>query len=176
MALLYAMPTTAEPSSHSLQFIAEGPEGVRQTLDKMIQWAADYASDPRIHSLASGIIAGVPGKDYLGEAAALQDFVKNAVRYTRDILNVESLQSPPATLERMQGDCDDQALLLGSLLVAVGHPVRFVAVAFDGPDLFEHVYAEFKYGTRWIGVETTEDVPMGWKPPWSYPPIIRTVK
>jgi len=52
---------------------------------------------------------------------------------------------------------------MASLLLAVGIPRAFVAVALNQPGVFEHVYAEAYLGNEWIAMETTEDKPFGWK-------------
>jgi transglutaminase-like putative cysteine protease len=82
----------------------------------------------------------------------------------RDVEGVETLQTPLVTLAQAAGDCDDQSLLLATLLNAVGHPARFVAAAFNGGD-FEHVWVETKIGSSWYAADTTEPVAFGWRPP-----------
>jgi transglutaminase-like putative cysteine protease len=61
------------------------------------------------------------------------------------------------------GDCDDKSVLLAALLESIGHPTRFVAIGFQ-PDDFEHVFVETKIADRWISLETTEPVEIGWMP------------
>jgi transglutaminase-like putative cysteine protease len=73
------------------------------------------------------------------------------------------VQAPDVTLRDRQGDCDDQAVLIGALLTSIGHPVRFVAVGFR-PGQFAHVYAETPIGPNWVAVETTENWPVGRAP------------
>lgn len=160
----------------ALMEVPEGPAGIAVTLNQMIAWTRAYRTDPGIINIASQIVAGLPNKAYFDEAHAIQNFVKGNIRYTRDVAEVEALQTPPVTLARGQGDCDDQALLVGALLQAIGFPVRYVAFALQAPGEFEHVYAEVKLGTRWYGMETTEpDAFFGWTPQTPYPPMIRTV-
>lgn len=175
MALLYALPEIPQEPDRQLVAIPDGPAGVAATLDAMVQFARQYRIDPVIHRLASDIVAAIPSKSYLAEAQAVQDWVKNHVRYTQDVYDVETVQTPLYTLQRMQGDCDDHALLAGTLLQALGHPVRFKAVAFSAPDQFEHVFAETKIGPRWVALETTEAAPLGWLPATALPPMIRNV-
>lgn len=179
MALLSAtdFPLEASPQpERALITIRGGRGGVADTLDLMVAWAREYCTDARVFDLARDIVRPLMSRDYLGEAAAIQDWVRNHVRYTQDILDVETLQTPPRTLDYMQGDCDDQALLAGTMLRAVGHPVRFVAVAFEQAGDFEHVYCEFLYARRrWVALETTVPCVLGHEPPTSFPPMIRTV-
>lgn len=127
---------------------------------------------PKIVELARSIVAAIPQKNYAAEAEALRAWVAQNIRYTQDVYDVETLQSPLVTLEMRQGDCDDQSTLLAALLNAVGHEARFVAVGMGAPDEFEHVIVETKIGERWLPAETTEPVTLG-EYPWQ-PDEVRT--
>lgn len=107
-------------------------------------------------------------KDWVAEVDALFGFVQNHIRYTRDIRGVETVQPAEYVLDRGTGDCDDKAILLASMLEAVGHPTRFVAVGFGGGK-FNHVYTETLLGRKWLALDPTEPVKMGW-----FPPNVRT--
>jgi len=152
--------------------IPDGVAGVRATINLMSRLARQYKVHPEIIATARRIVVRLPEKDYLSEAAAIQEWVRDNIRYTRDVEGVETLATPIDTLATRHGDCDDKALLAGALLLAIGHPVRFVAWAFEGPEAFEHVYAEVKYNQHWLGVETTEPVALGWKPESAFRPMI----
>ena len=175
MAIFYPIPELPAKPDRALLTIPDGTAGIAATLRVMVQWARMFATDSAIHNLASAIVAGVEQKNYYAEAAAVQDFVKRQIRYVRDTFTAETLQTPIITLERSQGDCDDQALLVAALLLALGHPVRFIAVALDTPGNYAHVLTQTKIGAGWYGVETTEDVPFGWTPPLDFPPLIRHI-
>lgn len=150
-----------------LAFIATGPAGVRDTLRRMAKIVRQYRRHPTIRQLAVEVrqAAQVPGKDFRGEAVAMHRFVRAFVTYVRDVHDVETLQTPLVTLTNRAGDCDDQAILLSSLLEAIGHKTRFVAMGFARPGEFSHVLAETLIGTRWVPLETTVDRPFGWEPP-----------
>ena len=83
----------------------------------------------------------------------------------RDVADVETVQAPDKTLIDGNGDCDDQAVLLGSLMQSIGIPVRFVAVGFHDRGPFSHVYLECKLGAYWQPCETIERWKMGKRPP-----------
>lgn len=117
-----------------------------------------------VRSLAQKIVSAVPNKAYAAEAKAIQNWVRDNIRYTRDVNGVETLQTPEATLHIGQGDCDDHSILVAALLESIGHPTRFRAVAVGVP-AFNHVFAETKIGPKWLTVETTEDWAMGYVPP-----------
>lgn len=164
-----------QPQQSSLYQLPDGPEGTRATLDLMAELARANRTNPIIRGLAEKIIADVPQKDYVGEARAVQQFVLHAIRYTQDIDGVETLKDPVTTLASAMGDCDDKALLAAALLRSIGHPARFVAVSFNDPNMYEHVYVETRAGTVWIPLETTENVDLGWSPPHPLSKLIRNI-
>jgi transglutaminase-like putative cysteine protease len=134
------------------------------TLNVMRDIVRAYKTHPDIRQKATDLTRYLESKDWTGEVRALWEFVKNQVRYVRDIAGVETVYTPDVTLQQMSGDCDDKAVLLSSLLQAIGHPVRLVAVGFQPGD-FSHVYPETLIGQTWVPLETTEPVNMGWSPP-----------
>lgn len=152
-----------QPDRITLSEIPDGPAGIHATLRKMADLVREYRKNPDLLFLAREITSAAPQKGYRAEAALLQSFVRDSIRYVRDVLDVETLQSPDITLAVQSGDCDDKATLVATLLAAVGHPVRFVAVGIDGGE-FSHVLPETKIGDDWVAVETTEPVNLGWFP------------
>lgn len=141
------------------------------TLKAMAKLARDGKKNFNVINKARSIIRGCGQKDYACEAASLQSWVRDNVRYVQDPRDVELIQEPAKTLELMAGDCDDKATLLASMLEAIGHQARFVVIATDQPGVFSHVYVETKLGTVWVAAETTEPVPFGWEPP---PEIVKS--
>jgi len=119
-----------------------------------------YKTVPVIRELALKITGRVPGKSWPGEAAAVQDWVRDNVRYVRDVAGVETLQSPVQTLRLKQGDCDDHSTLTASLLAAIGHPTRFIAFGFSKGH-YAHVLTQTKVGSKWLPLETTENWAFG---------------
>jgi len=122
-----------------------------------------YKKAPLIRELALHLTNNLPQKDWPREVAAIHAFVKNRIRYTKDVNGIETLQTPIQTLRLGAGDCDDKSVLAASLLEAIGHPTRFRAVGFL-PNVFCHVLPETKIGPKWVTVETTEPVGIGWRP------------
>ena len=155
----------SESPSAYLAAIPDGPDGIAATLRLMAQIVREWRTHPEVITLARQIVAHVPGKDYYGEASALFDYVQGSVRYVRDVDGVETIQTPLVTLSQAAGDCDDQAVLLATLLSAIGHPARFVAGAFNGNPDFEHVWTETRIGNSWYAADPTEPVTFGWRPP-----------
>jgi transglutaminase-like putative cysteine protease len=103
---------------------------------------------------------GVPQHDFTGEAQRLFEFVRDRIRYVKDIDGVETLHPAEWVLHLGAGDCDDKAILLAALLLSLGHAPRFVAVAFE-PDLFSHVWVQDYLAGRWVDLEATENLPFG---------------
>jgi transglutaminase-like putative cysteine protease len=106
-----------------------------------------------MRTLARDLVEGLPSKAFRDEARALFHFVRDEIRYLGDVNEVETLQAPDVTLAQGQGDCDDKATLLASLLQAIGHPTQFVAVGFTEYGVFEHVYLRTLAGDRWIALD-----------------------
>lgn len=141
-----------------------GAAGVAQTLNLMRGLTRMGKVNPAIREITAQITNGLPQKDFRGEIARVHDFVKNHIRYLKDIRGVETLQEPWVTLEIGAGDCDDKSVLAASMLESIGHPTRFVAMGFL-PGAYSHVTVQTKLGKNWRTVETTEPVELGWIPP-----------
>lgn len=130
----------------------------------MTQLTRSGKTSPTVYALARELTNRLRQKSYRDEVRVLHAFVRDKIRYVRDVRGIESLQTPDKTLEFHSGDCDDKAVLVASLLESIGHKTRFVAVGF-APGRFQHVYAETKVGQNWVPLETTEPVGVGWYPP-----------
>lgn len=148
----------------TLQRIPDGPAGVRETLQQMRQIVDQSKRRPTARALAVRLVQDFQQKDYEGEAERLHQFVRDVIRYTRDIRGIETLHTPEQVLKQRAGDCDDKAMLLSALLEAIGHTTRFRAVGFM-PNVYSHVLVDVLLGGEWVAAETTEPVPLGWTPP-----------
>lgn len=125
----------------------------------MKKLSQDYKAAPAIYKLARDLTRAIPPKDYLAECIALYNFVRDQIRYVKDILNVETLQTPIQTLKIKTGDCDDKAILLSSLLQSIGHPTRFLVVGSHGR--YYHVLAQVYVNGRWFNADPCEPLPFG---------------
>jgi transglutaminase-like putative cysteine protease len=151
--------------SGTLLEISDGVPGIKQTLYLMRALVRRYKVDPNIRHVAASLVQDLPPKDWRGQVRRLHAFVRDRIRYLRDIDGVETVQTPDKTLELAYGDCDDKATLLATLLQTIGHPARFVAIATQAPGDFSHVFVDTLIGREWVALETTEPVEMGWQPP-----------
>lgn len=132
--------------------------------------AAVANPDQLVRMQAERLVSGLPPRQWFAEIRALQHFVRDEIRYLRDPVNMERVATPEMTLEVRQGDCDDKATLLAALLDSIGHPARFVALAFNGEG-FSHVMVETRVANTgndrrdWLPLETIlEGKEPGWYP------------
>lgn len=162
---MYQATAYSTPTKTFLSAIPSGAAGVRVTLLAMRALVQRAKKSWPIRSLAQRLVADLPQKDYLGEIRALHAFVRDSIRYTRDVRGVETLHTPEKIIELGQGDCDDKSLLLASLLESIGHQTQFKAVGFR-PGHYAHVYPQVLLPTgKWLSLETTEPQGIGWEPP-----------
>lgn len=148
--------------------IPAGFAGTQATLRLVKRLARDDSDSPEIWRLARLLTRDVPSYDLLGEVDALQEFVRDEIRYVRDPLHTEAVQLPRTTLRIESGDCDDKTALAGALLQSIGYPVRYVLSKTDRryPDRFSHIYPETAVQGRWMPFETIiPGAPLGWRAP-----------
>lgn len=145
--------------------MANGDAGIAQTLRLMRKAVRTFRVAPEIRGAATSIIFNTPEREQDSEVNALFEYVRDCVRYVRDVFGVETLQSPAKTLALQLGDCDDQTTLLASLLESVGYPTRFVVAAYKPSLAFEHVYLQTLIRGRWVNADPTEYHALGWAPP-----------
>jgi hypothetical protein len=120
--------------------------------------ARSRSAHPLVRQLALKVLAGaqIQSHDFLDEAKALADFVQENVRYVRDPNGVEQLHDPVYMIGEIskgtaQGDCDDQALLLAALLLAIGAQPFFAIVRYNGSNgAYNHIYTVV-YDKNWMG-------------------------
>ncbi len=149
---LGALPNTATTE------LANADLGNYQTVEVMRQKAREAASSPLVRRLALKIIeqAGIKSHNFLDEARAIATFVQANVRYVRDPNDIEQLHDPAYMIREItqgtaQGDCDDMALLLATLLLSVGHQPFFTIVRYrDVTGPFNHIYV-VEYDRNWGG-------------------------
>lgn len=142
-----------------------GNAGVFATVARMREMVNRCKQSPRIIEAATSIIWTAPERDELSEVQSLFEWVRDCVRYVRDVHGMETLCDPSITLARRLGDCDDQSTLLASMLESVGYPTRFVIGAFAAPGAWDHVWLQVFAAGDWLDADPTEHQPLGWAPP-----------
>lgn len=147
-----------------LESIPGGNAGAFATVSAMRGMVRRFRADPAIRKTAMTVVFMTPERDQLAEVDALFSFVRDHIRYTRDVLNVETLATPDKTLALRSGDCDDQSTLLAALLESLGYKTRFVIAGYNGSKYFAHVYVQVQTREGWINLDPTEDHGVGWAP------------
>lgn len=94
---------------------------------------------PEIRNLATSLTSKYEAGDFK-QARRLYEFVRDEIRYIRDPLLFEDVQPPEITLKRLSGDCDDKAVLLCSLLLAIGFETALIFADTDNDGFADHVY------------------------------------
>jgi hypothetical protein len=92
-----------------------------------------YNRSPMIRYRAVQVARQYPGQQNWEQAKALCEWVRDSISYVSDPQDSEYIQLPEETLNSGGGDCDDQAVLLASLLMCVGFRCALVFVP-------KHVY------------------------------------
>lgn len=145
--------------------MSDGEAGIFETLALMRQMVNTYKTQPAMRQAALNVTFMTPAQDDASEVEALFNFVRDHIRYTRDVYGVETLATPDKTLAMRVGDCDDMTVLLATLLESIGYPTRFVIEGYQDGAGWEHVYLETCLRGQWVALDATEQVAMGWQPP-----------
>lgn len=145
--------------------IPSGFSGVMSTLRVMRRLVRQYKTDLSLLQTARDLVFLAPPKNEAAEVDAIFSYVRDMIRYTRDVYDVETISSPDKTLALRVGDCDDKSTLLATLLECVGYPTRFVVTGYQHPKHYEHVYVQVLIGDEWIDADATESEPLGFSPP-----------
>lgn len=143
-----------------------GVSGIKQTLSRMSEIVTGYKTAPWIRETALSVLSPIPEKNFKVEAATLLHFVQERIRYTLDVAGVETLQTPVQTMRIGQGDCDDQSMLLASLLMSVGLKARFAAVG-QVRGVYSHVLVQVNIAGAWVFADPImRGWPLGKAPPY----------
>jgi len=113
------------------------------TLNDTLQVMCQKALEGRktLRPFAEKITRELEPGDYNSEVLAIYGWVRRNIRYARDIIDVEYVKAPARLIETGQGDCDDIACLLASLLMAMGNECRFLVVGFEDRQP-QHVFCQ----------------------------------
>ncbi len=154
---------------YEVRQIPGGAAGTAATIEAMKQKALECSRHEPVIDLARWIVEDVDRKDHEGEVRALFDWVKEHCRYINDPVALELVSGACDMIFRVgQGDCDDHAIVMAALSMAIGRRAAFRTVAVDStrPTQASHVYALIQVGKdRWLAADTAEGGYLGWEPP-----------
>ncbi len=145
--------------------LSDGMPGIFETVALMRQLVNEYKTDLTIRQAAISCVFLTPEKDQGLECESVFNYVRDHIRYVRDIHNVETVSTPDKIFASQVGDCDDQSTLLATMLESVGYPTRFICAGYQHPENVEHVYVQVFTGADWVDCDPTEQKPFGYAPP-----------
>lgn len=147
-------PSVANPTHSDQAMSAMATHGGGDSLIRFASGHINYRAyvDPHsVRNIAVHVASPYAGgeREKILQAAALFEYVKARVNYISDPITMHAgskkegdfLASPVDTLQIGGGDCDDQALLMASLLSAVGVENRILFV--DSPNNGAHLLTQF---------------------------------
>lgn len=145
--------------------IQSGDRGIKTTVIEAQKLIKKSLTNPDFVNFARSIVRSCSPKDYLCEGKSIFNWVKENIRYVKDPLDVELIQSPENTLKIGQEDCDGLSILLSALYQAIGHPTRLVTISQDSERQFSHIYPEVYINGEWIAADVTpKNSFFGWTP------------
>jgi len=132
---------------------------------------------PNVRQIAADALKGVPPRQWERSAKALFKWTRDNIRYTLDPHGVELFQSADRSAQVGIGDCDDQSIVLSSLLMSVGIPVRLRVIGLKGQDKFQHIYVLAGLPphrpTKWLPLDASRAEAAGWELPESERGLLR---
>jgi hypothetical protein len=148
-----------------LQSLPANVSGTDRTIKEIARLIEHDLKDQRLRVYVSQILHGVSSKDYVAELERLYSWIVQNVRFQKDPISIETVQSPLFTLRLRAGDCDDHAALMAGMAAAAGLSYRFRVVGYD-VDRLLHIWPEIQVNGQWISADTTEPrYGFGWRPP-----------
>lgn len=144
--------STYNPHYNNAVGTTEPYRGTDHTVARMIQVAKGERGERslKVRRHTEQIIGHLRPKDYCSEIIAICKWWGNAGRYTRDPLHVEMVRDPErlvddALMGKLNIDCDDYAVAIGTGCLCIGAPIQFVTVGFAArapgqPKSHSHVF------------------------------------
>lgn len=119
-----------------------------------------YSRDPVVWQTALRLVERTGNNAQMQQADRLAAYVREKMIYVKDPDSGEFVTAPNVLIERInargfaQGDCDDHALLLNSLLGAVGIETRFAGVQLPNTSQWNHVVSNLRINGQWYDLDT----------------------
>ena len=118
--------------------------------------------DPSVKQLADLAVFSSPDP-----VIAVHSFVRQTFQYQADPEGAELFIHPRRVAQDYflgnprSMDCDDHALLVASMLGALGKQTRILIVGTKSQEL-DHALAQVNTLLGWVSVDTTDSHPLGW--------------
>lgn len=150
--------------------LTDSVKATYESVDVIKNLIKEGRKDYIIRRVAEKIIQYIPPKDYDREVKAVFNFVTRRLRYTKDINQVETVHRARDLLRwhRKAADCDDFVILTGSLMEALGHPVRLIIIGnnYSNKEDFSHIYLQVNVKNKWISLDgSVPGAAVGWEAP-----------
>lgn len=101
-----------------------------------------WSKHPFFVQLARKIVSLAGAQDFASETRAVWRWIRDHVEYRADPVGTQWIQDPFETaVTSKAGNCANMTILSGTLLQALGHPARALAVRWEGRDTFSHAVA-----------------------------------
>lgn len=144
--------------------VPRGDGQTRATLGIMARTARAAVTDPAVVDAAVAIVRAIHGRDRPALIDEIAGWAAARLMFLEDPrIAGDWIRTPAKLLEEVRrhgvarGDCDDAAVLVAALGLAVGIPARFHAVAFSRGGPFQHVWTELFDGEKWVVVDPTRE-------------------
>ncbi len=139
---------------------------MKTTISGILDLIREGKNDPRIRETAVEVLQsqGLSAMDYEQVFEAMLRFVRENVMFVRDPTKTDVMFDPVHTLDLGYGDCEDNGIVLASLLESIGLPTRLVIISKFGP-VWDHAYIQAGYPpdnpTEWVALDSTIPGPAG---------------
>lgn len=159
MRSLGSQPQRMQDYPWRIEPLGSGDLAIYNTVGKMKQIIEASAFNPYVRKSAEQIIVGIDPGDKVGEVEAIYEWMKHHIRYTRDPMGMEYLQTPPHLLEIIGrngmafGDCDDMTMFVASLLKSIGFNVGVKVASYKPDGAYSHIYALVFLQGKWVALD-----------------------
>ena len=146
--------------------LSKGDSGIRETLEAMAAAVVDELQNGTAARRVTRAVVGEETSD-LGKMQRIWRFARDRVRFKPDPRRIELVRTPDRMFQiidqagRFDGDCDDRAVLIASMLGAAGIRPGFFVIGPDPSGPFGHVFAGGVVRGKLIPMDPQEGFPVG---------------
>lgn len=155
-------------------------KNINQRIKHIVGLIQRGRADPKVKGVAIQAVSQkcgrdwcIPERDYAGEVKAIFAETRKRVRYVYDARGIDQYVAAKRTMQWGGGDCDDSAVVISSLLGAIGYPTRLRVIrtrdAGLPPGEFNHIYVLVglppNAPQKWVPLDASVNEPAGWEAP-----------